>query len=569
MENLPLMKWKALYTENIQGDRLYDQILSTLETDCFDAEVAYTLPYLRECLPLYEQRCHEVLEKKMGLAHEVAKSVGFEEMSKLKRYKQARLIFESAMTLFLSYRRDLIEDAGVSLYRTVPELLEKYPEFADQMDLELNLLLEFANYMKVVLMLLPPKGKKAHLLEIVTRLTEGKTAKYVCGGGQTPATNRRVKIYEEEGGNKPAPRPFRMPWLTLYELLTDDQENNDENMPMQLVDAVEESDDFGFTDDLDKSTHMFRHPLLPEVEVEATEMMAPDGLTLVRAMSVSKVLEDIHGNVKVRTPLAHSVSATQQIGDGKGGKSKRSVFWNDDEIMNVEEKMADGVLVSRQTNRVEGQVVRGVSISRQISPHAANEALDLFGDELNLSDWMRGGSFGSSGKSGMLRSLSSDSSRPQSRAESQKTGDSAKSDSLKSVTDSPMHKRRTLEIFGNASVSSSGDFPKSSNAFDFANACYPPPPPLLRGLSRSQSKSSLATPTTGGAGGAAMMPKAFFGINASPTFASGNAQGVKLDVSAIEKTCEEHDEKDAPTNDMWNALLEKNKEKQGVLQRQV
>jgi hypothetical protein len=522
MEVLPLQKWKSLYTKGVQGDKLYDTITTILENECFDPEVEYTIPYLRKCLPLYEKRCHEVIEKKMSVAYDIAKSVGFNEMAKLKRYKQARVIFESAMTLLLSFRRDLIDQAGITLFRSVPELLEKYPEFSDQLDVELNLLLEFANYMKVVLLLLPPKGKKAHLLEIVTRLTEGKNAKYVCGGGQTPATARRVKIYEEEGGNKPAARPFRMPWLDLYEILTGDNEDQD-NMPAQIIDAVEERDEFGFTDNLDRHTHFFRHPLVPEVEVEATEMLAPDGLTLVRAMSVSKVQEDASGNVIVRTPIARSVSATQQVQKGKG---KGSVFWNDDEIQNVEEKMADGVLVARQTNKIEGQLVRGVSIARQISPHSEDDAFDLFGEELNLSDWMRGGSFGSCGQSGMFRSLSGGSSMPGSRTESQKS---------ECNCESPLGKRRAGGMF----ISTE---------------------PILRALSRSTSQSQAPTPKAAGSSGLKYMtPSPVGGVGGM-----GQGKRIKLDMSSsmLGKQSDEEDANGA-TSAMWDALLTKNSARQG------
>ena len=52
------------------------------------------------------------------------------------------------------------------------------------------------------LILITTTGKKSHLLDLVTRITEGYKQKYVTGGGQTGATSLRVLIYEREGGTK-------------------------------------------------------------------------------------------------------------------------------------------------------------------------------------------------------------------------------------------------------------------------------------------------------------------------------------------------------------------------------
>ena len=50
------------------------------------------------------------------------------------------------------------------------------------------------------IVLQPAKGHKGHLMDLITKLTEGKHAKYICGGGQSLATTRRVQVYENEGG---------------------------------------------------------------------------------------------------------------------------------------------------------------------------------------------------------------------------------------------------------------------------------------------------------------------------------------------------------------------------------
>ena len=53
------------------------------------------------------------------------------------------------------------------------------------------------------------KFQKAHLMDIVTRLSEGHHMRYVMGNGAKPATLRRVLIYEKETGIAQGPRPKR------------------------------------------------------------------------------------------------------------------------------------------------------------------------------------------------------------------------------------------------------------------------------------------------------------------------------------------------------------------------
>ena len=61
-------------------------------------------------------------------------------------------------------------------------------------------LFRFRNLMVVATpYIIPSKWNKEHLLDIVTRLTEGKEVKYITGGGQTSATKRRVLVYESAG----------------------------------------------------------------------------------------------------------------------------------------------------------------------------------------------------------------------------------------------------------------------------------------------------------------------------------------------------------------------------------
>ena len=134
--------------------------------------------------------------RRLKTALEVAKLVGFFDISLMKREDENRLLFEVALIVLLSLKPDVV----ACPYPSIAVLLASYPEFESCEEDERIKLMYFANYMKYAQALLPPKQKKAHLLDMVTRRTEGSTKKYVCGGGQTAATGRRVLIYEREGG---------------------------------------------------------------------------------------------------------------------------------------------------------------------------------------------------------------------------------------------------------------------------------------------------------------------------------------------------------------------------------
>jgi hypothetical protein len=121
---------------------------------------------------------------------------------KMKPNDHRRLCFEAALVL-LHYPTILQRDDG-ELMNSVQELFVKYPEFlatgANAVDAkEAENLLKFRNFMYVAVQLISPHNHKNHLLELVTRLTEGRNVKYITGSGETLATSRRVKIYRKEG----------------------------------------------------------------------------------------------------------------------------------------------------------------------------------------------------------------------------------------------------------------------------------------------------------------------------------------------------------------------------------
>ncbi len=102
------------------------------------------------------------------------------------------------------------ENKGI-IWQNINILTENYPEFTSCDDKEKSTLLKFRNIMAVAIQVLPPKSKKAHLLDLVTRIVEGSQVRYITGSGETLATRRRVLIYEREGNIVPRKRPNRKP----------------------------------------------------------------------------------------------------------------------------------------------------------------------------------------------------------------------------------------------------------------------------------------------------------------------------------------------------------------------
>ena len=61
---------------------------------------------------------------------------------------------------------------------------------------ELEILLKFRNFLAIATpRVIKPNGNLEHLLDLCTFMTEGKSRKYITGGGATIPTRRRVLIY--------------------------------------------------------------------------------------------------------------------------------------------------------------------------------------------------------------------------------------------------------------------------------------------------------------------------------------------------------------------------------------
>lgn len=114
-------------------------------------------------------------------------------------------ITHAVMAVVLRLLSNLI-DKDFFKYKTVEDMLEVYPTFADRSDKEKENLLSTANWMSVLFRVIPARKNKGIAMDIVPKFVEGNCAHYVTGGGQTRSTQDRVDIYETEGGCKASKR---------------------------------------------------------------------------------------------------------------------------------------------------------------------------------------------------------------------------------------------------------------------------------------------------------------------------------------------------------------------------
>jgi hypothetical protein len=124
--------------------------------------------------------------------------------------KEKKEIFDKMkiiLTATAVYLRSLHPAGQSRFYRSVDELLRHYPHWNEQLDSskpedakELELLLNFRNFMSLALELIKGKNKKIFLLRVVERL-EGSNNEYITGTGQKASVTRRATdIFHSESG---------------------------------------------------------------------------------------------------------------------------------------------------------------------------------------------------------------------------------------------------------------------------------------------------------------------------------------------------------------------------------
>jgi len=142
----------------------------------------------------------------MKTANSISSIALGESIDKINRKKEERLIFEAAFIMLACMCR-----SSIQLTFTEVEFLESYPNYSYNVlgSSEFKSLLRFRNIVKIGMHLIPPVKNKDHLIDLVTRLVEGKLVKHISGSGATKETQRRTNIILTEGNltiNKRPPR---------------------------------------------------------------------------------------------------------------------------------------------------------------------------------------------------------------------------------------------------------------------------------------------------------------------------------------------------------------------------
>lgn len=168
------------------SDEFYDALLATLTTQSFDPRDAVVTKKVREAMPIFVNRLREpthTIVQTLKIAEDVAKQIGFIEMQASKPDSDTRLIMEATLVviLYIGIKKGIFHRPSVRLFKDFDDLQTVYnstvPGFEDRStitDTERAKLVYCANFMKTILLLIPnPKWKRAHLISIVTRLSEG------------------------------------------------------------------------------------------------------------------------------------------------------------------------------------------------------------------------------------------------------------------------------------------------------------------------------------------------------------------------------------------------------------
>lgn len=111
-----------------------------------------------------------------------------------------RSVLSALWVIFLRVHRMIITDESIFKYRTLADFLAEYNGEFDLVETGEKMRLFYtANWIALVLKMVPAKRNKGFFLHVIPKLVEGFHIKYVTGSGQSKATADRVRIFEHEG----------------------------------------------------------------------------------------------------------------------------------------------------------------------------------------------------------------------------------------------------------------------------------------------------------------------------------------------------------------------------------
>mmetsp|Transcript_31141 Transcript_31141/g.29701 ORF Transcript_31141/g.29701 Transcript_31141/m.29701 type:complete len:517 (+) Transcript_31141:382-1932(+) len=341
--------WEKFRTQNCSGGKPYSLIGSVLVDKCFTNEVSVIEEILHQSLPLLDAELKRVKpeQRKLKIAMDVGKSIGLNNLGFLNREEEQRLLFETALIVLLYFDEDLFRCP----YSDVESLLSQYPEFEHCDERELKKLLNFTNFMNCAIILLPAKGKKSHLLDLVTRITEGHKIKYITGGGQTSSTALRVLIYEREGGVAKSQRALRRTeWISLPKVLRDDTENLILHGMQRIIPTLG-------TNDGDQ-------PSLPSKSLSSLSSM-----TLMASMSSPRSKRMCHRSLEA---LEHASCVTLSCAVGNEHGTDMDCSTINDDLFNEDLRFfekpsgSNGLIYTSSMSSENGQRYRNISIARKV-----------------------------------------------------------------------------------------------------------------------------------------------------------------------------------------------------------
>jgi hypothetical protein len=124
------------------------------------------------------------------------------DIHSLPRDDEKRMIFQALLLLML---RPIIPIK----YRQPDSFLKAYPQFQSRSSTESEKLRMTANWMDLAFYTVSPRNNKTFLMNLIPRLCEGRTVRYVTGSGESQATSDRVAIFRKEGKFEKVTRPPR------------------------------------------------------------------------------------------------------------------------------------------------------------------------------------------------------------------------------------------------------------------------------------------------------------------------------------------------------------------------
>lgn len=125
----------------------------------------------------------------------IAKFATNTRINPVSRFNDQFLVIE-AFAILIVYCRPTKAQERVDLQT----LLNEFPDFASVDAAEQENLLKYRNLMASALEVIPAANNSGHLLDILTRIVEGKYVKHIPGSGMTQATKNRINIYNTVGG---------------------------------------------------------------------------------------------------------------------------------------------------------------------------------------------------------------------------------------------------------------------------------------------------------------------------------------------------------------------------------